>query len=73
MKKMKKIEATLLCLAAAYLEALFIYVLINGMVKPIRCIDKHKYSIADCVVADSVEIRELTRTTPLPVQGISRL
>ena len=41
-----------LLVAAAYLEALFIYVLINGMVKPIRCIDKHKYSVADCVVTD---------------------
>ena len=41
-----------LLVAVAYLEALFIYVLIYGMVKPIRCIDKHKYSVADCVVAD---------------------
>ena len=41
-----------LLVASADFEALLIYVLINGMVKPIRCIDKHKYSVADCVVAD---------------------
>ena len=41
-----------LLVASADLEALFIYCFIKGIVKPIRYIDKHKYSVADCVVAD---------------------
>lgn len=49
------IVSTVLLVVFAVVVAVFMISLISGFVKRISCINKHKYSVTDCVVADRTQ------------------